>query len=298
MNIINIDIYLIFRFLCSNISFICENLTCKGCDMFVELLDEMIGAGKMSFTLPEIIQKLDISYNAAICGIYSLKKKGKIISPSKGFYVIVPTEYKALGSLPARELALLLMKHLKADYYVSLLSAAEFYGAAHQKSNKLQVITNKIHKHDLKFGSVQIKLLLKKNLENLPMESFVINTGSLNVSSPELTAIDLVKYSYQCGGLNHIATVLSELTESMNENKIIALTKIIRERSCFQRLGYILETIFSPEEEEYKIAEALYKAIKNDIKRYIPIVSEVNAENSNRNRKWKIIENASIESDL
>lgn len=45
------------------------------------------------------------------------------------------------------------------------------------------------------------------------------------ISTPEATAMDLMHYPSQSGGLNHIATVLSELQESINPEKLLLLAE-------------------------------------------------------------------------
>ena len=44
--------------------------------------------------------------------------------------------------------------------------------------------------------------------------------GYLPVSTPEETAFDLVRYSRQLGGLSQVATVLQELGEKLNGDKL------------------------------------------------------------------------------
>ena len=133
------------------------------------------------------------------------------------------------------------MKYLDAEYYVALLSAAGFYGASHQKPMVFQVVTNRRIKHSLKFGQVHIKLIHKKSLTDLPIKDFVVSTGYLKVATPELIAIDLLKFPKHAGGMNNIATVLSELIESIDVHKLIELAENMGERYQLQRLGYIIE---------------------------------------------------------
>jgi AbiEi antitoxin C-terminal domain len=71
------------------------------------------------------------------------------------------------------------MKYLEAEYYVSLLSGAEFHGAAHQKPARFQIVTNKRIKHPLEFGQVKIEIVYKKDLTNLPIQDFTVSTGYL-----------------------------------------------------------------------------------------------------------------------
>lgn len=45
-------------------------------------------------------------------------------------------------------------------------------------------------------------------------------TGHINVSCPELTAVDLVENEKSVGGLNRVCTVLNELAETMDLNSL------------------------------------------------------------------------------
>lgn len=65
-----------------------------------------------------------------------------IINPTKGFYVIVPTEYALSGIMPAVFYIDRMMEYLNREYYVGLLNAASFYGAAHQRPQSICIIYN------------------------------------------------------------------------------------------------------------------------------------------------------------
>jgi predicted transcriptional regulator of viral defense system len=274
--------------------------TPKGHDMFHEYLDKLRMDGRRHFTFQEIIQDLHISENAAKTGLYRLKKAKKIITPIKGLYVIVPPEHQPYGSIPAEELLPIIMKHLKVDYYVGLLSAGLFYGATHQKPARFQVITNKRIKHPLKFGDVVIELIYKNSLEGLPTKDFVVSTGYLKVATPELLAIDLFKYSSRAGGISHIATVLSELAPSIDENKLIELAERLGEVGQIQRLGFILEKIdvLEDEEKKQKIIDKLVEYLKNSDRPFVALVPYISRTGHPRCKKWKIVENTDFESDL
>jgi predicted transcriptional regulator of viral defense system len=267
--------------------------------MFIEYLEKVRSAGKGYFTSQEIIRDLNLSADAARAGLYRLKRDGKLISPISGLYVIVPAEHKPYGSIPAEELIPIMMKHIDADYYVALLSGAEFYGASHQKPMIFQVVTNRRIKHSLKFGQVHIKLVYKKSLIGLPIKEFVVSSGYLKVASPELIALDLLKFPKHAGGINNIATVLSELIENINVHKLIELAENLGERHQLQRLGYIIEKIDVMDDDIKKvIIEALAEYIASHAKSYTPLISAISSIGHPRSKKWKIIENTNFESDL
>lgn len=203
------------------------------------------------------------------------------------------------GFIAAEELMPIMMDYIKADYYVALLSAASFYGATHQKAAKFQIISNQIIKHNLKFSQVEIELLYKKSLKGLPTEKREVATGYLNVASPELVAIDLFKYRNQSGGLNHIATVLSELVEVIDPRKLIELASTLKEKGILQRMGYILEKIEHMDQTKAdKIIAAMAEFLASQKTFYLSLAPELPKQGHPYIKQWKIIANTEIESDL
>jgi predicted transcriptional regulator of viral defense system len=268
--------------------------------MFSEYIQQLRASGRRHFTSEEIRVELQLSDNSARSGLYRLKRDKKVISPVNGLYVIVPPEYQSYGSIPAEELVPIIMQHLKVDYYVGLLSAGLFYGATHQKPAPFQVISNKRIKHSLEFGDVVIELVYKDSLKGLPTQDFVVSTGYLKVSTPELLAIDLFKYSKRAGGISHVATVLSELAPSIDEDKLITLPEELGEICQIQRLGFILERIDVLEDEEKKgqIIQKLAEYLQDLDRPYVALVPYISRTGYPKCEKWKIIENTDFESDL
>ncbi len=255
--------------------------------------------GARHFTLEKLMADMRLSKNAALNAIHRIKEKGELISPLRGLYVIVPPEHMPHGCIPAEELVPIMMKHLNTEYYVALLSAAGFYGAAHQKIFKFQVITNARIIHPLKFGQIEIEIIKRKKLSNLPIQNFTVNTGYLNVASPELIAIDLLEYIHRCGGLNHVVTVFSELLESLDADTLIKLVCDMQVEYQLQRIGYILDNIELMDDDlAAKFTEKLAVHVYKRKQKYLPLSSDITKTGFSRCRKWRIVINAKIESDL
>lgn len=75
------------------------------------------------------------------------------------------------------------------------------------------------------------------------------DTGFMRISSPALTAFDLLRYRQASGGLDHAASVLNELASEIDPEQLITLAPVF-ERSVVQRLGYIFDHL---EKEELAI---------------------------------------------
>jgi len=270
---------------------------------FSDYLINLRKSGRLSFTVEEASRDLKISKFNALASICRVKKRGEIISPAKGFYVIIPPEHQLQGCLPATELVPIIMQHLQINYYTGLLSSAMYHGATHQKPNSFQIISDKQIRKEFRFGGVAIDLIYKKNLENLPIQEIAVDSGYLKISSPELTIMDLLLYPKRSGGLNHIATVLSEIIPSIDLKKLIELAKISNQKFWLQKLGYILEKIdVENPDQKLEIINGLQNYLSLDkkfvAKNFVPLAPEIPIKGYPRCKKWMIIENTSIESDL
>ena len=61
----------------------------------------LTAGGRYQFTAEEARNALGVSAAAAKLALGRLAKQGLVASPARGFYVIVPPEYRSLGCLPA-----------------------------------------------------------------------------------------------------------------------------------------------------------------------------------------------------
>lgn len=198
--------------------------------------------GRRSFTMAEILESLPISSAAALGQLHRLLVSGEIVSPAKGFYVALYPEDRKRGCLSAEDLTPLLMAHWGCEYYVGLLSAARFHGATHQAAQTFYVILEK-QRRPVICGAVKIEFIQNKNFPLIPIEQRTVKTGYLAISSIEGTAIDLMHFPRRAGGINHVATVLTELVEGIYSGRLLELAIKSENTRWIQRLGYLLEHI-------------------------------------------------------
>jgi hypothetical protein len=156
-----------------------------------------------------------------------------------------------------------------------------------------------------KNGKVDTDLLSIANMKN--GDSLLTANGGVKyesdndlvVATPELVALDLFKYPDHAGGLNHIATVFSELIETLDPIKLIELAKNTNSECQLQRIGYILDNIDLMDEDNAEITiNSLAQHVQKKKPNYLPLASEISKTGYPRCEKWRIIENTEIESDL
>lgn len=227
--------------------------------------------------------------------LYRLSKGGIIYSPYKGFYTVVPVQYQARGVVPPLFYIDQLMEYLKKPYYISLLSAAELYGAAHQRPQRFSVTTIRPVMNTSKIKNQYIVWNYRSEIPSVLLRERNSETGTIRFSSPELTVADLIQYEHKIGGLSVAATVIAELVENTDFSRCMEELLKVASLSAIQRLGYILEDVL----EEYGQAGILYEQLRKLNKRliYIPLSRKADAKEIDRNTKWKIIINQSIEID-
>lgn len=256
-----------------------------------DYIEQLAARGRYHFSSADARQALDVSPNAAGKALRRLTEQGGLAIPERGFYVIVPPEYRALGCLPAEQFIPALMEQKGLAYYAGLLSAAQYYGAAHHRPQQLQVVLAK-NRRPIECGKVRVAFIARKRIEDVPVKDFNTARGTIRVSTPEATAIDLAGYPQHAGGLSQAATVLAELVEAIVPEQL-PQAAMSAPLPWAQRLGYLLELVQARE-----AASALESYVGDHAKEYTQLAPGIKDGNGERNTHWKLIVNAAVEPDL
>lgn len=254
-------------------------------------IEQLATKGCYHFSSEEARETLGVSQDAGKLALNRLARQGLIASPARGFYVIVPPEYRSLGCLPAEQFIPSLMKQKKLPYYAGLLSAAQYYGAAHQRPQEFQVFLAK-NRRPVGCGKVRVKFIARKQIEAVPVRAFNTARGELSVSTPEATAIDLAGYAKHAGGLDHVATVLSELVEEIDPALLVAAAAT-SPLTWVQRLGYMLDLVGAED-----AAENIHEYVRGHAREYTMLVPGSLIEDGRRDARWKLIVNTELNPDI
>jgi predicted transcriptional regulator of viral defense system len=125
-------------------------------------------------------------------------------------------------------------------FYVGILSAAQYHGAAHQRPQAYQVVTDRPIRPIVCRG-VGVRFFVKRNPARTPIQQIKGVTGFIPVSTPEATAVDLVHYVRQAGGLDRVLTILQELAERLDAKLLVRSAEANGQLASAQRLGWLLE---------------------------------------------------------
>ncbi len=255
-----------------------------------DFIRQLAASGRYTFTTADANAAMGQTLAAVKLALNRLRRKGDIASPMRGFWVIVPPEYRRLGCLPAEQFIPSLMAHLGIPYYAALLSAAQFHGAAHHRPQSFQVMVEK-PRRPIRCGKVSVTFHVHKHLASVPLQAFNTPRGSIAVSRPEATAFDLVGYEAQIGGLNAVATVMADLAETLDPSTLADLAPQIP-LPWVQRLGYILSRLDDP-----SLADKLADYVRDKARAYIPLQSGAGEGEDVRDPTWKLLVNAELEAE-
>ena len=256
-----------------------------------DYIRNLAAGGRYSFTSVEARKALGVSAAAAKLALHRLIREGEVASPARGFYVIVPPEYTSLRCLPADQFISALMQRAGQPYYAALLTAAQYHGAAHHRPQEFQVMLAK-SRRPLRCGTVRVAFFVRKRLREVSLQSLNTPRGLIQVSSPETTAVDLVGYQHQIGGLDQVATIVSELADRIDAQKLVSAAQIAP-LPWAQRLGYLLEQAGAVD----KVAslKAYVHSVAPENTALLPQQSTVGKR---RDVHWKLIVNADVEPDV
>lgn len=251
----------------------------------------MAARGRYHFTVAQLQEALGLSAPAARNALKRLAARNRIASPARGFYVVIPPEYRPLGCLPAEQFIPALMEREGRPYYVGLLTAAQYYGAAHHRPQEFQVFLEK-NRRAIACGAVRVTFIARKRLKEVPTRSFNTPRGAVRVSTPEATAIDLSGYPGHAGGLDQVATVIAELAEDMDA-ALLAKAAETGPLPWAQRLGYLLELGEAGEK-----TRPLRRFVEAHARDYTLLSPGTEARAGQRNKRWKLVINTDVEPEL
>ncbi len=254
-----------------------------------DYVEDLLGRGRRTFTRAEAERALRSSPAASYQALRRLQKDGWLAMPRRGFYLIVDPEHRQLGALPPTSWIDDLMRFHDVPYYVGLLSAAALHGAAHQQPQEFQVVAGAILR-PLTVGRVRIRFFFRRGMAAAVTEKVKTSSGYIPVSTPEMTAYDLVRYRKGAGSVDHVATIISELAERLDAKRLLTIATKGEELPVVQRLGYLLDRTGHAD-----LVGELDAFVEKHKPKMVALEPRSTEAVSARDRRWRILVNTTIE---
>jgi predicted transcriptional regulator of viral defense system len=267
-----------------------------------QLIDDRLSQGLATFSRQEAEAALQLKSATLTAALTRLSKRKRIVSPYRGFFLILRPENRNTGA-PDPELWIdPLMRFLNLDYRVSLLRAASVYGASHQAAMVFQVVVPR-QLRSIEIGRQRVEFIYQAPSSftqvNRPESLINIKTmaGFARCAGVELTLLDCIRYYHRAGGLQHVMDISLFTLAQANPAKLAYLAENY-ESSCVRRLGYIAEYLgfkkhakaLEPFSRQAKTAALLDPGIKP--------ISQALDEPMTKNERWKLIINTKLEIDI
>ena len=259
-----------------------------------EYIKYLLSIESYSFSLKEIAEHTEGKGTSLKFELARLIDKKEIVNLRKGFYLIIPPRYSKQGQIPIQLYVDKLFNYLNRKYYLGFYSAAKFHGASHQQSQREYVMTEKPKLNTIKKNTFDIRFLTTANWPNKNIINKKSDAGIFKISSPALTAVDLIHHQTKLGGLNRMLAILEELTEEISPNDIVELLNWYPYKSTLQRFGFLLEEINA----DKKLSNQIKKHLQQ-LKFFPVLLSPKSGQKPGAvDNFWKVDINIKLESDL
>jgi hypothetical protein len=251
-------------------------------------IDARLATGVVAFPLVDLVEETRLSPTAAKNQLLRLGNWVVKITRKHQFYLIVSPEHRTIGAPPANWWLNDYFKWLGHPYYLALQSAAEAYGSEPQALQVTQVMTD-ASRREIIVGRLCIRFFLKNTIQQTPTQQLANAYAPLLVSTPEATAVDLVRYASRIGGIERAAETIVPLVPLMKAPGLKQALDAENEPALGQRLGYILESAGHAKlariVEDWLPAHPLWTPL---------VPAQVDRETTPTVPRWHLIKNAKL----
>lgn len=252
-------------------------------------IDRLQAGGRYTFLRSEAVRDSGLTAGAVSKALRQAVRDRRILQLKEYLFVIVPLEYRVAGSPPPAWFVHDLMAAMGLPYYVGLLSAAALHGAAHQQPQAFQVMTDRSVR-PLAAGRTRLQFFASKHVSGAAVAELKTPTGVMRVSTPEATAVDLVRFAKAAGHLDHVASVIAGLAGSLHAKRLVAAVRAVDDIPNAQRLGYILDQL-----KQSELADALYAHLAPRIARTQLLRPGGRAADAEEDARWRLLINTPLE---
>lgn len=202
--------------------------------------DWALAHGRSALTVDDLADLLAVPTDQVRRRLQAPADRGEWVQPARGLWLPVPPEFRPWGAPPGIDVVDHVARHLGVDYYVGWLSAAALHGVAHQAPQVFQVATSSPVR-DRVVGRTRFEFHTR-DIEGVSTVDRDTRSGSARVSTVAATMLDIASDPRIAGGIDNVATVLVELSETdgFQVADLVALRGAFRV-VALRRVGWILE---------------------------------------------------------
>jgi predicted transcriptional regulator of viral defense system len=206
---------------------------------FVERLQ---ARGFYGFALETLLPKAGLSPAAAAAQLRRLAPGVVPLYPRARYYLIVPPEHRSIGAPPITWWIDSFFAAQGEPYYLGLLTAAAHHGVQHQVPQITQVMTAR-PRRPLQIGRLKVVFVTKKTVSQTPTMTVGGGCALFQVSTPEATIFDLLRYPEHIGGVTRVAELIAALEPKLTPIGFREALSAPLETALLQRMGFLLDSL-------------------------------------------------------
>ena len=247
-------------------------------------VEQRLASGRVAFPFADLVKETGLSEIAAKRQLSRLGVRVTRVSPRQQFFLIVSPEHRAAGAPPVAWWLDDYFHWLGQPYYLALQSAASSFGSNPQALQVTQVMT-RVPRRTLEIGRIRVQFFVKRALERTPTQRLANAFAPLQISTPEATGYDLIRYAPRIGGVGRAAETIAPLLPLIRPAELRRVLKIEDEPATAQRLGFVLEKLRAT-----NLAKIVQDWLPSTLV-FVPLVPGSRGD-APEIKRWRIINNA------
>jgi hypothetical protein len=249
-------------------------------------IEEKLAGGFVSFPLDDLVAQTGLSIVAARNQLLRLGNGVVRVSPRQQYFLIVTPEHRSFGTPPVEWWMGDYMQWLGCPYYLALQSAAAVHGSSQQAIMETQVITD-LPRRMIEVGRIRIRFFMKAGVIASITQQMSGGYAPLNVSTPETTAFDLIRYAHNLGGVERMAETVTPMLPSIKAKALHRMLVAENEIATSQRLGFVLDTLGAA-----SLANVVRDWLPLKLQRVLLALHMDDDKSVSADSKWGVVNNA------
>ncbi len=199
----------------------------------------------------------------------SLKKKGILTPVKKDYYVVtekIPENIFAIAT------------SVIIPSYISFWTALSYYGLTEQQVKTVQVVSTK------QYPQIKIDPFTIETITYKPFKFFGYRkVSNASFAEKEKLVVDMLFKPELCGGMEEVAKCLGNIWPEIHQKTLLKYLTAFKNKSCFARLGYFIETL--------QLKSIITMELKKNLPKGFILLYPSKKKIHHYNKTWRVIIN-------
>lgn len=192
------------------------------------------------FTLDDIQETVDVSYDTARKLAHKLVNKKWLERLERGRYLVLPLSAGEEGIYTEHEF--IIGTSLVEDGYISYWSALDHFGWTEQTPMTVFIATPQ-QKKDKEIHGVQYKFVTITEEKYFGFEQYPIESQQVPIARPEKALVDCADHPEYCGGIRELAKALYNAQDELDRELLVEFLERQGNGAAIKRLVFLTDAL-------------------------------------------------------